>query len=187
MDDDNEELHFSFSFNEKTYMLGYSKVVLYVSCADHNDLDVFVQLRKADKDDNILRHLNMPLDALGANNQDEVPTLNIAQYLGPTGMIRASRREVDPTISKSYHQSLSLLNEEKIAPGTVVRLEIPIWPSGIIFEPGEKLVLKVSGHPMVLAEFPQLRGQYAPANRGKHVVHFGGENESFVELPFISL
>lgn len=68
-----------------------------------------------------------------------------------------------------------------------MKLEIGIWARGMIFEAGEKLVLKISGHPMILAEFPQLWGSRQTANRGRHFVHFGGETPSYVQVPCVEL
>jgi len=64
--------------------------------------------------------------------------------------------------------------------------KIGIWAGGMIFEKGEKLVLKVSGHPMTLAEFDILWGSYQPTDKGNHNVHFGGEYQSRLELPLLS-
>jgi hypothetical protein len=47
-----------------------------------------------------------------------------------------------------------------------VKIETSIWPAGIIFEEGEYLVFKISGHPMYLAEFPTLRGSFKARNKG---------------------
>ena len=68
-----------------------------------------------------------------------------------------------------------------------MKLEIGIWPGGLIFEAGEKLVLKISGHPVLSAEFPQLWGSHRTENKGRHNVHFGGEWGSFVQVPFVEL
>lgn len=49
---------------------------------------------------------------------------------------------------------------KKLVPaGEILRLEIGIWPTAIRFEAGEKLVLKVAGYNMTLAEFLFLRGK----------------------------
>lgn len=187
MDNDSGELRFTWTFQEKSYMLGCPRASIYVSSKDHDDLDVFIQLRKADKSGNILQNVHVPLSELGVRSQDEVPTLTISKYLGPPGMVRASRRETSPEISQPHYQRLSLRKENKVTPGAIVKLDIPTWPSGIIFEPNEQLILKISGHPMVPAEFPQLRGSYIPENKGQHIVYFGGEQVSYVDIPFVNL
>ncbi|EME41283.1 hypothetical protein DOTSEDRAFT_176333 [Dothistroma septosporum NZE10] len=185
-DADGEEILFTHTFTKRSHLLGYSKASLYVSCPDHDDLDIFLQIRKADKNGAMLRSQNIPLSVLKMS-QDQVPPLNILQYLGPTGICRASRRDLDEKLSKPYYPVPSLGKTEKIQPGDVVKLDIGIWPGGMIFEAGEKLVLKISGHPMTLAEFPQLWGSHKTENKGRHVVHFGGGTPSYVQVPFVEL
>ena len=187
-DADDGELLFSHTFTKRTYLLGYSKAQLHISAQSHHDADVFVQLRKADKGGKVLRSHNIPLADLKIP-EAQIPPLNILQYLGPDGMLRASRRDIDQSISKPHYPvpSLRAGSEQYLTPGEVVKLEIGIWPSGMIFEAGEQLVLKISGHPMRLAEFPQLWGSYESSNKGEHIVHFGGEYESFVQVPLVEL
>jgi len=158
-----------------------------MSTQQGNDLDVYVQLCKAGSDGRILHSYHIPqreLDETGMT-RDKVPAVNTLRYVGPTGMLRASRRAQDPVLSKPHAPQLSFGAPEPVSPGEVTKLEIGIWAGGIIFEKGEKLVLKVSGHPMTLAEFDILWGSYQPANRGEHVVHFGGEYPSRLELPLL--
>ena len=153
-----------------------------------NDLDVFVQLCKADADGRILHSYNIPqheLDNAGMT-RDKVPPVNPLRYVGPTGMLRASRRAQDPFLSKPHAPQLAFGVPGPISPGEITKLEIGIWAGGMIFEKGEKLVLKISGHPMTLAEFDILWGSYQPTNKGDHYVHFGGKCQSRLEVPLLS-
>lgn len=159
-----------------------------MSTQQGGDLDVYVQLCKADADGRILHNYNIPqheLDKAGMA-REKVPPVNSLRYVGPTGMLRASRRAQDPLLSKPHAPQLAFGPPEPISPGEVTKLEIGIWAGGIIFEKGEKLVLKVSEHPMTLAEFDILWRSYQPANRGDHFVHFGGEYQSRLEFPLLS-
>ena len=52
----------------------------------------------------------------------------------------------------------------------------------MIFEKGEKLVLKISGYDMRLVDFEMLQGSFQVANKGKHFVHLGGEMENHLDL-----
>ena len=167
-------------------MLGYADAKLYMSCADADDFDVYVQLRKADSKGTILRAPAVPLETLGMKAED-VPPINVLQYLGPDGMLRASRRELSEKLSQPHRPVFGFQSTLKVKPGDIVPLSLGIRPGGMIFEPGEKLVLKVSGHPMILAEFAMLYGSHRTANKGKHVVHHGGEYESFIDVPFVEL
>ncbi|KAI4943259.1 hypothetical protein J4E91_009458 [Alternaria rosae] len=173
-DADPEELSFTYTFAKQTRLIGSSKAVLYMSCPDHDDLDVFVILRKIDKDGRILRNCNIPfaeLKAVGGDGIDdivdphELPTLNTLQYVGPSGILRASHREIESSISKHNFPHHKHTSEAKISPGQIVKLEIGIWAAGIQFEAGEKLVLRVSGHDMRLPEFEALRGSFTTANK----------------------
>lgn len=176
IDSDPEELCFEYTFSHRSNLVGYSKAVVYMSCPDADDMDVFVQIRKADVHGNILQNINIPLRDLQLQASEVVST-NTNKYLGPSGILRASHREIDLELSKPHWPLHSHLKEQKIPPGTVVKLEIGIWPSGIVFQPGERLIFKIAGHHMTLAEFEPLRGGFMTGNKGTHVVHMGGTSE----------
>ncbi|KAF2027042.1 hypothetical protein EK21DRAFT_72732 [Setomelanomma holmii] len=193
-DTDPEELSFTYTFQARTRLIGSSKAVLYMSCPDHDDLDVFVILRKADAHGKVLRNVNIPfaeLKAIGGSgiedvtDPQDVSKINVLQYIGPSGILRASHRAISPTLSKHNFPVHEHTSEEKITPGQVVKLEIGIWAAGIEFEEGERLVLRVSGHDMRMPEFEPLRGKFATGNKGRHVVHIGGEHDSHLVLPLM--
>ncbi|OJJ07753.1 hypothetical protein ASPVEDRAFT_57030 [Aspergillus versicolor CBS 583.65] len=120
-DADGEGLRFEYTFKQRSYLIGYSKAILYMSCLEHHDMDVFVQLRKLDSKGKMLQNTNIPLTDISLK-------LSEAKIAKP------------------------------IVPGEIVRLEIGLWPTGIVFEAGERLVLKIAGHHMCLAEFAPCRG-----------------------------
>jgi hypothetical protein len=95
IDNDPEELRFEHTFKTTTHIIGYSRTVLYMSCEQADDLDVFVQLRKADRNGKLLQNLNIPLEDLGLQAEEEVEAINPLKYLGPSGILRASHREID--------------------------------------------------------------------------------------------
>lgn len=107
------------------------------------------------------------------------------KYLGPPGILRASHAELDPALSTDFHPVYTHQNPQKITPGQIVKLEISIWPTGILFEPGESLVLRIGGNPQVLAEFSALRGKWLSNNNGTNSVHFGGKYLSYISVPFV--
>lgn len=189
MDNDSEEVHFRHRFATRTYLVGSAKAVLSMSCTESDDMDVFVQIRKVDAAGKVLRYYNVPRDEMEAQGlgEDQVPLLNPYVYLGPHGQIRASHRAIDSSLSKPHYLQHKHESEEKITPGSVVRIETSIWPGGIIFDEGESMMFKVSGHPMYLAEFPTLRGQFDTRNVGNHKVHIGGPEASYIEVPFIQV
>ncbi|OQV07088.1 hypothetical protein CLAIMM_11572 [Cladophialophora immunda] len=160
--------HFTFTFGEYTELIGFSQAKLYVSCAETDDLDVY---------------------SPGRTTPDDVPDLNIFKYLGPNGRLRASHRRLSADPSISAEQSAMLApavayhahdREEKIPPGQIVCVDIPLWPGGIVFQPGEAMRLEVKGHEVTLPEFPQLYRAGENLNRGKHVVYSGPEHPSSI-------
>ncbi|KAH6950130.1 Alpha/Beta hydrolase protein [Fusarium avenaceum] len=179
-----EELSFEYTFKERTYLIGYPRAVLYISTEESNDMDVFVSLRKADSQGNVLRNINIPLEDLGME-ADEVPLVNPLVYTGPSGILRASHRKVDVAKSKPYWPFHPHDERELLEPGQIVKLEIGLWSAGIVFEAGEKLMLRVAGHHMVVAEFEHLRGGFKTENKGRHKVHIEPEYQSHVILPFV--
>ncbi|KIW99562.1 uncharacterized protein Z518_11301 [Rhinocladiella mackenziei CBS 650.93] len=184
---DPEEIQFKCKFKQPCYVVGYPKAKLYVSCPNHDDLDIFVQLRKMDISGNLLENLNIHPTALGIP-ADKVPNVNVLKYLGPTGIIRASHRQLDPKLSKAHHPVLSHKTLQKVGPGEVVELQIAIWPCGIAFDAGESLILKISGHDMRLAEFPPLYGSFKSGNKGSHRIYCGeGGYQSELVIPTVNL
>ncbi|KAH7405702.1 Alpha/Beta hydrolase protein [Phaeosphaeria sp. MPI-PUGE-AT-0046c] len=177
---DSQELHFSHTFDKRSYLVGYSTVTLHVSCLDSDDLDVYVQLGKADAQGNPLQSQNIPLAALNKQGlpTDKIPAINILRYVGPTGQLRASTRPTSDDPGASTKAA-------KIPPGEIVKLTIPFLAAGMLFEQNERLVLKVSGHPMSFAESPLMWGAYQPANKGLHHVHFGGKYASSLRIPLL--
>ncbi|KAL3447831.1 Alpha/Beta hydrolase protein [Aspergillus insuetus] len=186
MDNDPEEVCFSFVFDKRTTIFGPSRVVLYMSCLDHDELDVFVQLRKVNQRGQILQNINIPLQHLGLQSEEEVESINTLKYLGPTGVLRVSHRALDPLLSKPHWPAHDHSRISPVPAGTIVQLEIGLWPAAIQFEAGERMMLKIAGHQMTLAEFVPLRGRFTTGNKGKHHVYFG-DHSSHLLIPTVPL
>lgn len=88
-------------------------------------------------------------------------------------MLRASHRALDGSLSKPQWPAHDHSRISPVPPGSVVKLEIGLWPAAIQFEAGEGLMLKISGHHMALAEFVPLRSRFITGNEGRHHVYFG--------------
>ncbi|KAH7201147.1 Alpha/Beta hydrolase protein [Fusarium oxysporum] len=175
-------------FDKPTTVLGYSKAKLWVSCNETDDLDIFLSLRKIDKNGKLLEHINIPWEALpdDVQKQEDVPNSNTIKFLGPSGVLRASHREQDPALSTDIVPHHPHTREQKIPPGTIIPVEIGIWPAGIHFESGEGLVLRVQGHLDQLVEFiNHVEGKPENLNKGKHTIHVGGEFDSHLVLPIV--
>jgi predicted acyl esterase len=186
VDDDPGELKFQYEFKEKAYLLGNARATFHVSCNDHDDFDVWVQLRKVDKNGKLLQQVNIPSKDSGLADE-EVERSNPLVYLGPTGVLRASHRKIDAAASTPTFPEHDYAHENKVPPGTVVELQIGLWQTGIAFQEGERLMLKVSGHNMVLAEFPPIRGKESLENIGMHNLHIGALRPSSISIPLVSL
>ena len=77
---------------------------------------------------------------------------------------------------------------QKIKPGEIVPLDIEIWPSGTHFAAGETLRLIVQGTDLnryAKDKVPVYFRHEASVNKGRHVVHTGGEHESYLLVPVI--
>ena len=71
--------------------------------------------------------------------------------------------------------------------GEIVELMVPVWPIGVVYEAGEGLLLRISGHDMSLPEIEALKPREPrDENRGQHIVHTGGEYDSYLVLPRIA-
>ena len=71
---------------------------------------------------------------------------------------------------------------EKLAPGSIVDVEIDMFPVGLRFYPGEQLRLVISAQNALGPIMPMV-ADYVPDNRGQHVIHTGGANASYLLLP----
>ncbi|KAF5625344.1 cocaine esterase [Fusarium tjaetaba] len=184
-----DQLTFTTKFDTATELAGYPKAVLYMSCPDNDDFDVAVQIRKIDSEDRQLTHLNYPCPV----PIDQVPNTNIVKTLGPQGFLRASHHvslEGGSVPSNDLSSETDVLYShrvrEPVKPGSVVRLEIPIWPIGMVFEAGEGIALNISGHDMCLPE-TELCALTEPEdeNVGQHCLHTGGKYNSHLIIPVI--
>jgi predicted acyl esterase len=156
-----------------------------MSCTAKDDMDVVVQLRKVDQAGKPMEHLNYPCPVPG----EQVPNTNVAKILGPEGHLRASHAiSLDESRTRGTGQELFYTHDrqERVAPGTIKRLELTLWPIGMVFEKGEGLMLRISGHSMIYPEFEHLQlTEPKDENIGLHTVHTGGQYESSLIIPVV--
>lgn len=176
---------FFLKFDKHTELAGYSKVKLFLSCAEHDDMDVVVQIRKIDSEGRMLQHLNYPCPV----PVEDVPDFNTAKTLGPQGFLRASHAvSLDPESSSDLRPFYTHRVRKPIKPGTVVPLEIPIWPIGMVLAAGEGIALRVAGHDMCLPETEMCRlTKPEDENVGSHTLHTGGQYESYLTIPVLPI
>jgi predicted acyl esterase len=185
-----EYVSFVHTFQETTTLCGLPKAVVYMSCPDHDDMNIFVAIRKLDKTGKPMLNVNIPWHRVPFKTIDAIPTnqySNLTIYHGPMGILRASHREIDS--SRSIHPQYPFhthREEQRVPPGTVVELEIGLWAMGIEFEAGESLRVEVSGQYPFHQEFNEaVTTLEREMNKGVHQLHVGGQYPSRIVLPFI--
>ena len=181
---------FTYTFSEATRIIGMPKVHVFMSCPDHDDLCVYVRLRKLDRNGKAMVNIPFPKDRWEASSVDSVSKEDSTGFLlnmGPLGQLRASRRAIDR--SKSMHPQYPFHphdKDEKIKPGDIVELEIGIWQCAIQFEAGEGIAVEVFGSNELYPELVALSEKSEDlGSRGKHIVHFGGQHPSRAILPML--
>lgn len=173
-------------FNEYTEIAGYAKVRLWMSCEQRDDMDVVVQLRKIDSCGQLLEGVNFPCPV----PESEVPTAETSKLFGPQGFLRASSSvSRDQTRSSSDGQEVFYRHdrEEKISPGTIVLLEITLWPMGMVFAANEGILLRVAEHFLSAPANEVMKPQEPDdENVGQHYIHTGGGYDSCLILPVVA-
>jgi uncharacterized protein len=181
-----ESVSFSHIFPSKTRLVGLPKAVLYMSCPDHDDMDVYIQLEKLSKTGEPMTNLNVPWQGLPVSKFSEFKpeqATEVVQYRGPIGILRASQRHIDEAQSMHPHWPFHPHDrEERVPPGTIVKLDIGIWAFGIEYEAGEGIRVQISGRTRSVDNFGTLEHL---KNKGMHKVHVGGETSSYVILPYV--
>lgn len=183
---------FKYTFTEKTNLAGLPKAVLYMSTDVSDDMDVYVLLRKLDKNGKALLNLNIPWKNAPINSFDELDPKdhhNLLFYFGPLGILKASHRHIDESMSIHPQYPFHTHDrEEKLQKGEVVELQIGLWAMGITYEEGESISLEVSGQYPLFKDYTQEdkgnpRGE--KGNVGKHTIHFGEKYPSRIILPVV--
>lgn len=180
---------FTYTFTHRTRLMGLPKAIVFMSCPDLDDMTVYVLIRKLDKAGTPMINVNIPWSAAPYNSAAAIPPdeySNLTVYYGPTGILRASHRAIDPV--RSIHPQYPFHPHEKldkVRPGTVVELEIGLWAMGVDFDEGESLRVQVSGEYPLVEEYKGAKVVLEVRNKGVHNVHVGGEYPSRVILPFV--
>lgn len=167
---DAEGIVFRHTFTRDTEIVGYGAAKLWMAVEDADDLDVYVYLSKIAPD--------------GTELLPQVVTERV--HAGMNGRLRASRRRTDPARSTPERPFQTFAEEEKLGPGEIVPLEIPLWPYGFRFHRGETLQVRINGADLLVRpEFPDLPTS-PNINGGRHILYAGGEYDSHLLLPIIA-
>lgn len=162
---------FDFKFSKKTEITGYSKLRLWIAATGTNDADLFVGLEKLDKNNNFVKFTFSQMF-------DDGPIV--------LGWLRVSQRELDTELSTperpvlAHQRNLWLKSEDPVS------VDIEIWPTNVVFEPGETLRVIIKGTPIVEHPGSPYEIQYGPLNNsGNHVIYTGGKYDSHLLIPVI--
>ena len=161
-----QEAVFDMEFTEDTELTGYISLRLFVEADGHDDMDMFFNIQKADKDGNWI-----PWTTLGE------------PHPGAWGKCRVSHRELDPELSTKFQPVMAHKRELKLSKGEIVPIDVEIVPSSRIWHKGEKLRIQIAGRYIREGWFEPLA--WDTDNHGNHIIHTGGEYESFIQVPVI--
>ena len=147
-----------------TEITGPLAAVLWVSSSSE-DMDLFLTLRNFGPDGQEIME----------TGQQGLP-VPVAR-----GWLRVSHRELDPELSlphRPYHRHGLYLT-----PGEIVRVEVEIWPTSMVFEKGHRIRLDVQPRDGVgSAHYMHYHADY---NTGTNTVYAGGDWDSHLLLPII--
>jgi predicted acyl esterase len=155
-------------FERETEITGPIKLKLWIS-STAQDADLFAIVRKLDRDG---REVRFP---------GQVSPAIAAAY----GWLRASHRKLDAARSTPYRPYHTHDELHPLEPGAIVPVEIEIWPTSVVFEPGERLVLEVGsrddhGVEPFTHDHPEDRKL-----SGTTTLHCGGAHDAHLLLPLI--
>lgn len=160
---------FTVIFEEDTEITGPMKLRVWVEADGADDADVFVFVQKRDRAGRPLLARYMP----------GVPVT------GAKGQLRASHRELDTAASTPLTPVHRHTAEQRLRPGEIVPLDIPIWPVGMCWHAGERLTLIISGRDLATPHHPDTPPN-PTRNAGEHRVYAGGEYDSHLLAPLAS-
>jgi uncharacterized protein len=140
--------------------------VLWVASSTE-DMDLFLTIRNIDADGN---------EVLETGQQGTpVPVAK--------GWLRVSHRELDPALSLPYRPYHKHQRRLYLTPGEIVRVEVEIWPTSMVFKKGHRIRLDVQPRDGVgSASYMHYHADY---NTGTNTVYAGGDKESYLLLPVI--
>ncbi len=163
---------FNFKFTEDTELSGYMMLRIWVEARPEaarvispDDMAMFIAVNKLDRDGNAV-HFNGSV----GNKKDMVTR----------GHCRVSRRELDPVESTEWHPVQIGTSERKLNAGEIVPVDIELYPSSTFFSVGEALQLIIASDEIIPS--PPYR-KSVECNHGRHVIHFGGEYDSYLLVP----
>jgi putative CocE/NonD family hydrolase len=155
---------FDIQFQEDIELTGYPKVRLWVEADGNDEMDLFITIMKLDEKGEWL-----PASVMGQ------------PHPGASGKLRVSQRELDPELSTDFQPVQSHRKQEKLKPGEIVPVDIAIYPFSRIWHQGQQLRLQIAGRYFREGWFEPFTWELQ--NKGQHVIHCGGQYESYLQIP----
>jgi predicted acyl esterase len=165
-DSEKEEVCFDYTFEEDTELTGYMKLRLFVEAESYNDMDLFINIQKLSTTGEFL-----PVTVFGE------------PHPGVWGKMRASRRKLDENLSTDYCPVQAHTCDEKLNPGEIIPVDIEIVPTSRFWHKGQKIRVQIAGRYIREGWFEPLI--WNSDNKGRHVIHTGGEYGSYFQIPVI--
>lgn len=163
---DNGSVSFGYTFQEDTEVLGYGKLRLFVEADGSDDMDLFISIGRFDAQG---KPIMMPFFG--------------QPHGGRSGQFRVSHRELDAERSTENKPVQLHKNIQKLTPGQIVQVDIPLWPFGFVWHKGEKLSVIIKGTPTAAAQTVMTQAKWGTVNQGTHIIHAGGKYESYLLIP----
>ncbi len=160
---------FDYEATEETELSGYMKLRLWVECRGHDNMDLFVWVKKYDE------------------NGHYVPILCAGEeYRGAPGWLRVKRRALDEELSTDFDPVQAQRADEPMEPGQVYPVDVEIWPHSRVWHKGEHLRVEITGEFVRTSRNLDYLTRYVTDNgAGKHVIHTGGEYGSYLQIPVV--
>jgi putative CocE/NonD family hydrolase len=99
------------------------------------------------------------------------------------GWLRVSHRELDPELTLPYRPYHKHTRRLYLTPGEIVRVDVEIWPTSMVFKKGHRIRLDVQPRDGVGSQ--SYMHYHADYNTGTNTIYAGGERESYLLLPVI--
>jgi uncharacterized protein len=157
---------FDVTFQEDVEITGYSKVRLWVEADGSDEMDLFITMMKLDEDGRWL-----PTDVMGQ------------PHPGQSGKLRVSQRALDPALSTDFQPVQAHRTRDKLKPGEIVPVDIAVYPFSRIWHKGQKLRLQIAGRYFREGWFEPFNWDLQ--NKGRHIIHTGGQYESYLQIPVV--
>jgi len=133
-----------------------------------DDFNVFTVLNKYDHEGR-----RIPFYGTVGNKEDVITK----------GYMRASMRELDEEKSTDIIPFQAFQRYQKLSVGEVICLEVPFPPTSVWFKAGESLELTLAAFE-IFQSAPMMKDNSLNKG-GRHVIHVGGEYDSYVQVPVI--